>query len=355
MSNSLARFFPPPTFLTGPAVGLDISDQSVKFVELTGRAGQVRFVRAGWSEIPRGAIEAGVIKDAKAVTAVLARLAEEHQLKQVIVALPEEQTYIIELDLPKVRASQIRESVELSVVDYLRFPAAEAVLDFELLPDINQADAWLPVVATVLPQAVAQSYGLVLTAAGLTPTAFELESQALARALLSPGVEAVMIIDIGRARTSFYAATNGIVRYGATINTVSGDILTKRLIQQKNWSLEEAERQKINQGLIGEAAVATALEPLVVLLSDEIEHRLFAWSHDNHQSLLRTDIKRIVLIGGQATLPGLAGLLENRLKLPVTIGNPWQNTIHVNQLVDIPFNYAVGLATAVGLALRNIW
>lgn len=355
MSNSLARFFPPPTFLTGPAVGLDISDQSVKFVELAGRAGQVRFVRAGRSEIPRGAIEAGVIKDAQTVTAVLARLAEEHQLKQVIVALPEEQTYIIELDLPKVRPSQIRESVELSVVDYLRFPVTEAVLDFELLPDINQADAWLPVVATVLPQAVAQSYSSVLTAAGLTPTAFELEPQALARALLVSGAEAVMIIDIGQARTSFYVATNGLVRYGATINTISGNLLTESLVQRNNLSAKEAEEQKIKHGLAGESSIAAILEPLIVLLSDETEHRLFAWSHDNHQSLPRTEIKKIVLTGGQSTLPGLSSLLENRLKLPVAVGNPWQNTVHVDDSVDVPFNRAVGLATAVGLALRNIW
>jgi len=355
MSNSFARFFPPPTFLTGPAVGLDISDQSVKFVELTGRAGQVRFVRAGSRAIPRGAIEAGVIKDSKAVTAVLAQLAEEYELKQVVVALPEEQTYIIELDLPKVRTSQIKESVELSVADYLNFPPAEAVLDFELLPDINQADAWLPVVATVLPKSVAESYGSVLAAAGLVSLAFELEPQALARALLAPTAEATMIIDIGRARTSFYAATNGVVRYGATINTVSGDLLTNRLVQKENWSLEEAEAQKIKQGLVGEGAVASALEPLAVLLSDEIEHRLFAWSHDSRQSLPRTEIKQVVLTGGQSTLPGLTSLLENRLKLPVVVGNPWQNTVHTGQLVDIPFNYAVGLATAVGLALRNIW
>lgn len=355
MSNLLSRSFPPPTFLVRPAVGLDISDQSVKFVELERRGGQIRLVRSGQADIPTGAIVAGIIKDAPTVSRVLAELSREYQLNYVVAALPEEQTYIIELDLPKVKTNKLRESVELSVVDYLRFPAAEAILDFELLPDVNRDDAWLPAVASVLPKSIAQDYYSALTAAGLKPLAFELEPQALSRALLSSVGEAVMIIDIGRARTSFYVTVNQQVRYGATITTVSGEAFTNNLAAKKNIPTEEAEQLKINQGLTGDETVSAVLEPMAVLLADEIGHRTFAWSHDSHQSLPRTEIKKIVLTGGQSTLPGLTGFLENRLNLEVVIGNPWHNTAHAGRLVDIPFNQAAGLATAIGLALRNIW
>lgn len=355
MLKRLTEFFPPPSFLTRPAVGLDISDRSIKFVELGGRRDRPTWVRHGGVLLPPGAIEAGVIKDAKIVTQVLADLAKQEQLESVITALPEEQVYVLELDLPKVKTSQLRESIELSVGDYLRFPVAEAVLDFELLPDLRPDDAWLPAVATVLPLTVAKAYADVLLAAGLKPLAFELEPQALARALLPANRETTMIIDIGKVRTSFYIATNRVIRHSATIDTVSGDILTRALERQLEMLVSVAEASKIKHGLTGDGKVAAALNPTAVLLADEAEHRLMAWTHDSHQSLPRTEVKRIVLIGGQSTLAGLPAFLESRLNMPVVVGDPWKKYLSADELPPVPFNQLASLATAIGLALRNLW
>ena len=355
MLKHLTQLFPPPSFLTRPAVGLDISDRSIKFVELGGRRNRPLWIRHGAALLPPGAIEAGVIKDAKIVTQVLADLAKQERLDSVITALPEEQVYVLELDLPKVKMSQLRESIELSVGDYLRFPVAEAVLDFELLPDLRSDDAWLPAVATVLPMAVAKAYADVLLAAGLKPLAFELEPQALARALLPTNQETRMIIDVGKVRTSFYIATNRVIRHSATIDTVGGDILTQTLERQLELSNNEAEASKIKHGLTGDEKVALALKPIAVLLADEAEHRLMAWTHDSHQSMPRTEVKQIVLIGGQSTLTGLPAFLESRLNVPVVIGHPWKNYLAANELPPVPFNQLASLATAIGLALRNLW
>ena len=68
-SNSFNKFFlrlfPLPKILSEPFFGLDISDESLKFVELIATKGGIKLGRYGEKSIPPGVIESGKIKDSK--------------------------------------------------------------------------------------------------------------------------------------------------------------------------------------------------------------------------------------------------------------------------------------------------
>jgi len=67
----LLKFFPVPKYLTQPAVGMDISDRSIKFMELKYKDGEFSLGRFGEREIPAGVIEGGELKEINQLVAIL--------------------------------------------------------------------------------------------------------------------------------------------------------------------------------------------------------------------------------------------------------------------------------------------
>ncbi|KKP85414.1 MAG: Type IV pilus assembly protein PilM, partial [Parcubacteria group bacterium GW2011_GWD2_35_7] len=90
LRNSYNRFFPTPKFLLLPSFGLDISDESIKFIELVKTKDGIKVNRYGEKKIPAGIIESGKIKDSRRMEEVLISLRKEEGLRSVRVSLPEE-------------------------------------------------------------------------------------------------------------------------------------------------------------------------------------------------------------------------------------------------------------------------
>ena len=107
--NAYSRFFPTPKFLELPSFGLDISDESIKFIELVRTKDGIRVNRFGERKIPPGIIESGKIKDPKQMEEILVSLRKEEGLKSVRVSLPEEQVYLFNLKLEKAGLENVRE------------------------------------------------------------------------------------------------------------------------------------------------------------------------------------------------------------------------------------------------------
>src|SRR3989344_1351735 len=94
------QFFPPPEFLQMSAVGLDISDASLRFVELIETRKGFTIGRFGYRAIPRGIIESGEIKKIADFRAILIDIKKEHNLEFVAVSLPEEKAYLFDATIP---------------------------------------------------------------------------------------------------------------------------------------------------------------------------------------------------------------------------------------------------------------
>ena len=113
--NSFYRLFPTPKYLMAPSFGLDISDQSLKFLELIPAKNGVRVGRYGERKIPVGIIESGKIKDPKKLRDLLLSIRKEVGIRFVRVSLPEEQVYLYKLNLEKSGLENVREGIELSL------------------------------------------------------------------------------------------------------------------------------------------------------------------------------------------------------------------------------------------------
>src|SRR3989344_2386108 len=138
LKNLYTRFFPIPKFLVAPSFGLDISDESLKFVELLpGRYG-IKLGRYGERKIPAGIIESGKIKDPRQLEKILSSLRKEEGVEFVRVSLPEEQVYLFRFHLDKAGLKNVREGIELSLEEHVPISAQDAIFDYDILHEDEQ-------------------------------------------------------------------------------------------------------------------------------------------------------------------------------------------------------------------------
>ena len=361
------RLFPTPHYLAMPSVGLDISDQSVKFTQLTLRGGKIVIDRYGERTIPLGVIESGAVRDVEALAKVLVELKDEYKLTEVVASMPEEEAYIVRMSLPAKKESELRESIELQLEEYVPLPAGEAVFDHEVIDPPARKQGGPPngqgnyeVVVSALPQKTVKSYTEVFARAGLRPVAFEVEAHAIARAAVAVNEDRLlMIVDFGKTRTSFFVVSGWSVVFTATAKNIGGEDITTAIQKGLNIPHEQAEKLKVERGLLtanDQRELFFAIIPLISVLRDEItKHQSYWETHRENHGRLGRRIEEVIICGGQATLPGLIDYLNMNLNVPVTLGNPWKNLFSFEKYIPpINLNQALRYTTAIGLSLRTL-
>src|SRR3989344_6035643 len=216
MAHLFTKFFPTPRFLKMPAVGLDISDQSIHFVELVPQGEAYVLGRFGKKKIPAGAMESGKIKDFDGLKKALAGLAGEFGLSFVNVSLPEEQAYMAKMSLPPVRKRELRESISLQLEEYIPLKVEESVFDYEVLAESEKG---YELRVSALPRSIAENYLRLFSGTGLTPLVFEIEAQAIARAVVPNSDKRTrMLIDFGGTRTGLAVVSDNVVVFTSTLD-----------------------------------------------------------------------------------------------------------------------------------------
>lgn len=355
-SSVLEKAFPTPEYLRMPAVGIDISDYSLKYVLLTQNGDEVQLEAYGKQSIPMGTVESGNIQKPEVLVEMLKKLRREHDFDFVHLSVPEEHAYLFQTDVALQDGVDPRQVLEFSLKENVPIAPEEATFDFEYLHKIAGKEF---VNVAVYPTVELERYIAVVEEAGLTPLSIEVEGQATARALVRSDHEgAVFVIDTGRSEASLSIVKNGTVVFTATLET-GGDNLTQALVKKLSISYQEAEALKREQGFVNgreSKAVYQALLPVVTTLKDAIQkHHLYwqmhsVWAEHEDQS-----IDSIILTGGNANIRGLPEFFESALELPVQIGNVWENVYDFDrQVPPIVRSKSYEYATAIGLALRGV-
>ncbi|MBU0999321.1 pilus assembly protein PilM [Patescibacteria group bacterium] len=349
------RFFPLPNFFSEPSFGLDISDESLKFVELIITKNGVRLGRYGERSIPPGVIESGKIKNSKKMEEILSTLRKEEGVKSVRVSLPEEQVYLFALKLEKLGLKNIREGIELALEDHVPILAQDAIFDYDLVSENTQS---LEVQVTVIPKNVIENYLLIFKHSQISVKSFELEAQAASRAVIKKNDDnTYMIIDFGKERTGIFIVSGGIVVFTFTLD-LGGVTLTKMIQKNFNVSLEEAEKMKQEYGLErntkNKEIFAVLLNSVSVLRDEIVKHFLYWHTHKDEKGRNNPTIKKIIFCGGDSNLIGLTEYISVSMKSSAELADVWTNiSNYENYIPKITFEKSLSFATALGLALGD--
>jgi type IV pilus assembly protein PilM len=357
------------------AFGLDISDLSLKFLMLRKKGKKFSVVSFGESQIEPGIIEGGEIKDEEKLAKIVKEATKKVKTKYVVACLPEEKAFLQVIKMPIMSEEDLKSAIAFEAENYIPLPVNEVYLDCEVVPPVYNHLKHLDVLLAAIPKNIVDPYLRTLKKAGLKPIAFEIESLAIARALIKDQTTnySVLIIDLGATRTSFIIFAGKSVRFTTSI-PVSGIHFTELIAKNLKVSFKKAEELKIEYGLeegikikFGEkqtflekkkGKIFEALVPVLVDLVQQIKKYLDYYQAHAYLSGLPPDgkkVQKIILCGGGANLKGLTEFLNLELKIPVELANPWINIFdQKKEIKGLSFEKSLSFTTAIGLAQRGI-
>lgn len=340
------------------SVGLDIGFSSIKVVALTKDKGQFKLVSFGSIASPQPGMISDADTDLEAVAESVKRLLSAAKIDQreVNTAIPESRVFtrIID-DLPYLNDNELSSAIRYAAEEFIPMPLEEVNLNWQVLVRADGRDRNSKTVVLVIasPKHSVSKYIKVLYSASLRPKALETETMAVTRSLVgnNPFSPSTLIIQLGATTTDFAAVSKGLIWFTRSIST-GGLALTRSLAQAFNFEVAQAEQYKRIYGLMEdqlEGKVFEALKPIVDIIASEARRIVQAFEAKYPSN----SIKRVVLSGGGAKLPGLVIYLANILGLEVQEADPWYSIAKDKELVSKLQQDGLSYSVAVGLALRE--
>lgn len=338
-------------------IGVDISSTSVKLLELSVKNGRYWVESYGLSPLVNGSVVEKNILNVDNVADALERAMNlaNPQSSNVAIAVPTSMVIhkVIEMDADmsdEEREVQIRMDAE----QYIPFPLDEVSLDFEVMPEKLANPNRVNVLLVATRTENVDSRIEVLDLVGLTPKVADVESYALERSFevfadtLPIGVSLVGILDIGHTMTTLSVMQNGKIIYTRE-QVFGGKQLTQDVQSRYGLSYEEAGRAKKDRTLPDDYETEVLLPFLDAVVQQAARSLQFFFSSSQYN-----EIDHILLAGGNANIPGLSKLMQQKLGYRVTIANPFLQ-MGFSPQIDLRKieNDAPSLLVACGLALRS--
>jgi type IV pilus assembly protein PilM len=338
--------------------GLDISDASIKVMQLAASSAGPVARAYGSDRLPPQIIANHSIVNAQKLSGYIRKLVDAAKIesKFVVVSIPEAKSFVRQIKLPKMEVDQIQTAVPFEFEQNIPIPIDQVYFDWQI---VTESSDGFELLVTASPKDYIDSLIEVLSSIKLQALAFELESQATARALLGPENvnQANLIIDISELQTSFLLVEKNNLQYTSSV-PIGGASFTESIARNLTISLEEAEKAKREQGLVADSKkrnIRQAILPILDNIVDEIRNvvRFYDEHYKNHMPL-----KQIIVCGGGAKLLGLTDYVSARLNL--SSAHPTSNVALGDSLRLLAKNSTnakidgLSYSTAIGLAMRGI-
>lgn len=337
------------------AFGLDLGTNLIKAVALKKEKGQTVLVAAGSTSTPPKGLISDSPLDQEAIAVAIRKLLADIKIaaKNVYTALPDAKVFSRVIEVPLLSEDELKEALKWEAEQYIPFPLEEVNTDFSIL-EKDQKEGKMQVLVVAAPIRLIDKYTEILKLAGLTPLSLETEIIAVSRALshqISLETTA-MVINLGSTSTTFSILTKGSFTFAGAI-TSGGEALARAIAQELGFDIEQAEEYKKTYGLEAESLegkVLTALRPVMDKIVGEIRKALSFYQQKHPDD----PVRRLVLTGGTARLPGIVSYLTQNLEIETQIGNPWLDVIvDEKKFADLQ-SESVLFAAATGLALRDL-
>lgn len=354
MSKRIFDFFPPPRFLAMTPVGFSISDTAIRFVDLRSSGRGLKLHAYAEKKIPVGLISGGYIHNIEDLTKLVKDFKSENGLRFVRASLPEEKAYLFKTEVPITQDKDLRDSVEFKIEENVPLSLSNAVFDFIILKQHiskNEKKDHMDVIVSVLPVKVVSAYIEVLETAGIVPVSFQVESQAIARAVIKKGDrDTYLVVNLGEDKTGLYVVSDEVVQFASTF-ALSKESARRTLESTESFALKAPKEKD-----------ASCDEFWMKQVADEIQKLFSYWhTHEDKQGELGKKISKVLIVGDHLDVASCTGLVSSSIDVPVVIADVWVNAFSIDEFVpDIPRmpieksknqDSSLKFAAAIGLAL----
>jgi len=377
-------------------VGLDISDLSIKLVQLNKIRDKIKIQALGKLTLPLGVITNGVINDrAELIKAIKKIIAAPGYGKvsseEAAVCLPESKTFIKRIEVAK-SPNSLADVIGAEIEKHVPMSKSEIYYDWQVTAEL--ADKYQVLIGAA-PKEIVDQYAQLLDDAKLSVAAMEIEPTAICRCLLKeeapeakpaaaplkPGRTARLnygIIDIGANHTCLIFYSDNTIVFSVSM-PISGEEITAKISRTLDLTPEQAEKAKIICGLDETKAngvIKKILEETIKNLISKIKEAL-----DFYENYYGGKLNKILLCGGGGNITELGKIIAQEFSIKVETADALTNLDETGEKfnpifmekhsfdakllkndssregnnLSIQQNSGSTFTTAIGLALRGIF
>ncbi len=330
----------PIDYLSFRRAGLDISGESIRFVEFLNESGKLSIKNFGEVLIPEESIKNGEIYNSEGLIKALSQVKNKISVTTVTVSIPEEKTYIFEIKLPEMDFSEIRDALEFRMEENVPFKNNEVYFEYEIIGQ-DKKDGGIYLSVSVIPKKIVEEYTNLLVSVGLFPISFEIESRIIAQTIIPSGDKRnYIIVDIKDSSTLFSFVEGGVVRFSSTLGI--GESYIRNSLLKTGASLEKVEKESIVSPINVYSVIKDELEKFVDYIKTKRENN-------------KSELHKVMVCGKSANLPGFLRHISQNLDVEIELANVWVNLFDTNEyLPPIDFDDSLNYSIAIGLAVPNI-
>jgi type IV pilus assembly protein PilM len=342
--------------------GVDIGSSSVKVVELKKKGKSLVLLGAGAADLESGAVVDGDIRNAKAVSAAVARLLEEQGVsaRDVATSVPGSAVMAKRIAIPAAEGDALTQAILAEAQRQLPSDISELNIDYQVLGP-GTAPKTLDAMLVAVRRETIGHRAEVLAAAGRNPVLVDVDAFAVQNAFeeaYRPAAgKTVALLNLGASLINV-----NIVRDTVPLFTrdIPADAQYTAALQ-KSLDMRVGEAEALKRGKDGAAVTETflgAIEPARQAFFDALAvelHRTLSYLRQVVGPASSTDIDAAYVSGGLACLPGLCERLHDELNAPAEMLDPLRG-MHISEAgLDAGHLAEISprLAVAVGLALRS--
>lgn len=355
----MAWFSPKPANL----VGVDISSNAVKILELSKNSHGYRVEAYGVAPLPSKAIVNREIKEVSAVCEAVRKAFTRSgsKAKRAAISLRSSSviTKIVQFNAA-LTGDDLENQVNLEASRYIPYSMDEVSLDYEVFGPAKTTQGTNATQNDVLVTAcrrqhmetyvdIVEDAGLEVAVVDVEPYAMERACQLLRHSLPGGGKDkTILMVDIGAEITTL-TVLHDLETVYMREEEFGGSQLTQAIQERYGLSYEEAGKAK-KMGQFKESYEREILAPfrnaLIPLIRRSMQFFYSATPYDH--------VDHIVLAGGTANVAGLTATIHNQFDSSVAIANPFmqvQVASHVNE--KMLHAAAAALMVPCGLAMRS--
>jgi type IV pilus assembly protein PilM len=353
---------------------------------------------AGVAPTPPEAVAEGIIHQPALVADSINALLRERNIPpgETIAAISGSTVTVRQIRMPNVPANSLPKAVRFEAAKYLP-SVQESAVEYAILGKSGEP-VQLDVLLVAAPNEMVNSRVEAMERAGLDPVAIDIEAFALLRSLSAAGFdlgEPMAVLNMGAAFTDFHILFDENIALTRSI-PMGGAMLTQAIMSAANVTIEDAEALKGQMDLqpappfAGRGAALESSEPQFEVengqltmencppsppppgldmamqvtmpfldeILREVRRSLNFFQSQFPEGAPESSVTRLLLCGGMARMRGLAGFLEERLSVPVSVLDLFNATGHLAG-VDVSGptrdwlrGRSADLAIATGLALK---
>ncbi len=354
----LLKAFQVPSYLSLPAAAFDLSDRTIKYMEVRHEPG-VGILPAVYEErkIKKGIIISGDVQDVEALVLELKSFKKRYKKTSFVnIALPEELAFVFDFDIRRsdIESGDLRQYIEFKLPEFIPFSVQNALFDFDV---ILETDKYLHVSVVVYPQDIVEEYLMAFEEAGYTVKSAELETVAIARSVV-PGeylqsTKSLMVLDVGTSKIGVTIMVGSAPVFSTAISfpmKSKFEELFKVQFGRKPTDDNELFEWKFKEGIL--FLPPDSLNKFEKKVINEIVK--IKDYFNSHKSPFFEELSHVYLSGGNAATKGMDALLESSLSVECTIGNVWQNMFNIEKYIpEINKRESLKYATLSGLVLKD--